>query len=712
MIVLIIVLFVGIGLSIGFSLPGTNPILLEEFSIMPYLQTYLIYIVPNILLYGAIIFAVVVFTRKIITGFTAFIILIVLQSTLVALFSNPEYTFITGLFNPSGISATEYYIKYWTISEQNTKAVPIKELIIYNRLLWTGIAMLIFGIVYKYFKFNQQPIRLSLRKQKGERAIKSNFGSIIRVQLPKVNFDFSFRQYLKTTWKLSSIDFNYITKSIPFIIMLLGVTLSLLLDYFEGSKFRGTSRLPVTWRMLDYGETFQLAIIICTFLYAGMLNQRAKTSNINILVDSMPIPNWTLLLSKLIALFKMQWIMLTVIMITGISFQVYKGYYQFEIGHYLFELYILNFMYYALWAMMAVYVQTLIKNTYVGLFLLFILFIFVSTAIPNVIGITQDIFLFNNGTVGYNYSDMNGYGNSLSSIFIYSFYWFLFGILLVIGAGLFHSRGLVGSLKERLSIVKSRFTKKVVLAVGIVSMLFMSTGFCIYYENNVTNASASAKEKEQIIVDIEKKYAKYEDYAQPKIVVVNVALDMYPKELNFNLKGKYVLVNKTKVAIDSLFLKYNNYPSTFKFNKSNALVSKDSLFQFNMYRLDKALQPGDSIQLDFTVKNVTNTILNTHSPVLENGTFLNSFQLAPTIGYKRVGLTDTEARKKYGLPEVALKAHPSDTTALGINDLTRDADWIDFEATVSTSKDQIAIAPGYLQKEWIEDDRRYFHYKM
>jgi ABC-2 type transport system permease protein len=31
---------------------------------------------------------------------------------------------------------------------------------------------------------------------------------------------------------------------------------------------------------------------------------------------------------------------------------------------------------------------------------------------------------------------------------------------------------------------------------------------------------------------------------------------------------------------------------------------------------------------------------------------------------------------------------------------------------VSTSADQIAISPGYLQKEWTEGDRRYFHYKM
>jgi aminopeptidase N len=46
------------------------------------------------------------------------------------------------------------------------------------------------------------------------------------------------------------------------------------------------------------------------------------------------------------------------------------------------------------------------------------------------------------------------------------------------------------------------------------------------------------------------------------------------------------------------------------------------------------------------------------------------------------------------------------------NYLSNDADWINFETVVSTSSDQIAIAPGYLQKEWTKGNRRYFHYRM
>ena len=44
--------------------------------------------------------------------------------------------------------------------------------------------------------------------------------------------------------------------------------------------------------------------------------------------------------------------------------------------------------------------------------------------------------------------------------------------------------------------------------------------------------------------------------------------------------------------------------------------------------------------------------------------------------------------------------------------ISHEADWIDFAATVSTSADQIALAPGYLVREWTEGDRRFFRYEM
>ena len=41
-----------------------------------------------------------------------------------------------------------------------------------------------------------------------------------------------------------------------------------------------------------------------------------------------------------------------------------------------------------------------------------------------------------------------------------------------------------------------------------------------------------------------------------------------------------------------------------------------------------------------------------------------------------------------------------------------ESDWITYHTVVSTSSDQIAIAPGYLQRQWQADGRNFFEYSM
>jgi aminopeptidase N len=47
---------------------------------------------------------------------------------------------------------------------------------------------------------------------------------------------------------------------------------------------------------------------------------------------------------------------------------------------------------------------------------------------------------------------------------------------------------------------------------------------------------------------------------------------------------------------------------------------------------------------------------------------------------------------------------------LGNSYLANDADWINFDAIVSTSADQMAVAPGTLKRHWQEHGRNYYHY--
>ena len=709
-IVTLIVLVIGFGMVIGFRMPGTNSEIVGSFNLISYLQTYLIFILPNILFFGAIVFGVVAFTRNIAAGFITVIIIMFGQGLLESLLSDPENRFIVALLDPFGSASIRYYTQYWTVSEQNELSIPIKEMIVYNRLIWLGVGTAVFGLVFKFFTFSQHAFSFSFGKKKSERATKSNFGGITRINLPKVSYDYSFLQNLKTTWKLSNIDFKYIIKSWAFISIVLVGLIFILIGYSQVGNLFGTATLPMTWKMLSQGDAaFAVSINICTFLYAGMLVHRAKIARANHIIDATPIPNWSLLVSKLIALIKMQLALLTVVLISGLSFQIYNGFYDFQIGLYIYELYILNFIGYLIWALLALYVQTLIGNPYVGLFVLLVL----SVGIPllSLAGVEQAIFKYNAGP-GFSYSDLNRYGSGEAIFFIYKFYWLLFGLVLLISSSLFWVRGIPSSFKERFFIAIKRF--KGVTVIGFLVFLtgFFILGFTIYKENNIDNKRTSSKEREALSVKWEKDYKKFENYAQPRITAVNAKMNLFPKERNFEASVVMTLVNKTDVAIDSLFLNHNGLPSTFTFSLANTLVLEDTIQNFDIYQFDQKIQPGDSLTLTVTVKNKTNTILRNNSPVIENGTFINS-GIFPTLGYASGGeLRDNKTRKKFDLPPNNLKPHPSDSTALGNTYISKDSDWIDFEATVSTSEDQIAIAPGYLQKEWLEEGRRYFHYKM
>ena len=708
-VVSIIVLAIALGMIIGFRFPGTNADLVAPFNVVTYLQTYLIYILPNVLLFGAIVFAVVVFTRNIAAGFITVIILLLGQGVLESLLSEPEHRTLAAILDPFGSAATSYYTKYWTPSEQNELQIPIKEMIVYNRFLWLAIATVLFALVYKFFMFSQNAISFSFKKPKGERLTKTNFGGITKIILPKVSYDFSFFQNVKTTWKLSNIDFKYIVKSWAFVsIVLVGLVL-LIVGLSEMGNIFGTPTLPVTWKMLNIGGIFSASINICTFLYAGMLVHRAKMDKINHVVDATPIPNWVLLFSKLIALLKMQLVLLLVIMVSGMLFQTYKGYYNFEIVNYITELYFLDFLRFFIWALLAIFIQTLIGNPYLGLFVLLV--IAIGTPFLTLAGIELDIFKYNQGP-GFSYSDMNGYG-FLTPYLFYKTYWVLGGLLLLIIAFLFWVRGIPSSFAERIAIAKHRFKGFAAISFVVFLIAFVTLGYSIYLETSNKSNKTSSKEFELQSVSWEKTYKKYENYVQPRIVSVNAEVAIFPKEKRFSAAAKYVLVNKTNKAIDTIFLNHNSLESTFEFNKPNTLVLEDTIQHFDMYLFENKILPGDTLQLAFTVKSKKNSSYRQNTSVIENGTFINNFAMFPSLGYSaQAELTDNETRKKYNLPPNNLRPHPSDSTALSNTYISKDADWIDFEATVSTSEDQIAIAPGYLQKEWIEKGRRYFKYKM
>lgn len=706
----LIVSGVMIGIYFGTKIPTVNQAMLVPFKVGAYLQTYFVYLIPNVLLVGAIVFSVIVYTRNIYSGFVIVLLLLALQAIFDAVLGGMDNRYWSALLDPFGRNASLFYIRNWAKVDLNNELVPIKGVVIFNRILWLGIASILFGLMYRSFSFSQAGFYFSLKKSKGERLVKNNFGSIIKVNLPKVKFDFSFFQQLKTTWVLSNIDLKYIVKNWMFLTLLLAGLTFVLLKGLQIDPAFGYKMLPVTWVMLQLPAfLFSGAILVLTFLFAGMLVHRDRMVEMNQLVDISPIPNWVFLFSKFLALVKMQIFLLIFILIGGVLAQTILGYHHYELGNYLFRLYIVMLPKFIAWAMAALFVQTIFTNAYLGFFIL-LLSSAGATLVPDQLGMEHNIFKFNNAP-DFTYSDMDGYGGTLGEHMLFRCYWNLFGGVLLCGTLLFWVRGISYSFKERLRTVISRFKSQLGLAMTVLFIGFLSLGFGIYYQDKLSGGDPLVDfNLEKVSVENELKFGKYRSLAQPEIEAINIHVDIFPETNNFKAKGEFTCVNKTEKPIDTLLVHYSFDELTkFDFGNSSDLIIEDTILRYALHRLKKTLAVGDSVIMNFEVWNRPQTFFHHHSDILGNGTFLwNS--ILPRIGYRNTELKDVEKRKKYGLSEKEMAtSFPTDSVALK-ND---NVHWVNrFEATVSTSKDQIAIAPGYLQNEWIENDRRFFHYKM
>jgi hypothetical protein len=262
----------------------------------------------------------------------------------------------------------------------------------------------------------------------------------------------------------------------------------------------------------------------------------------------------------------------------------------------------------------------------------------------------------------------------------------------------------------------------------VVIAAAVAAGGWIFYNTNVLNRYIDSKRESLLAAQYEQRYKQYEDLAQPRITDVRLAVDFYPSERRVAVHGDLQLANRTDETITELHLlpdhtleltslqliPTGNLRFTEPTLPDDAVRLRDEELGYVVYTLAEPLEPGQEMTLayDGTISNpgFMNGYSNTR--VVENGTFLATGHVVPHIGYDDgQELTDEHERRKHGLPPQEEWPGPDDPRGLA-NTITSDADWVTFEATLSTSPDQTALTVGYLESEWEEGGRRYFHYVM
>ncbi len=702
---------IGLGAWLGALLPGIDAERLGQATLSSYLLPYLFNLLPNLFIFGAIFFVLAALTRRMLPVYVASVVLLIGYLIAGPLSRDIDNKTLAALIDPFGSRAIARLTEYWTIADKNVRPIPFTGVYLLNRILWCSIGVIVLCIGYWRFRFTAA-FNGGGDKPRGARA-GTAADTAAAVVAPRYAPQFSragmSRLLLRTTW----LNVRETAKNIYFFVIVLAGVLFMFAMAASLGKMYGTNTYPVTYQVLELvSGGFALFMLIITTFYAGELVWREREAGIALMLDALPTPVWLPLLAKLFSLIIIQALLLLVVMACGMTIQLAKGYTHLEPLLYAQQLLLIQLPSYALLAVLAIALQVLINQKYLAYFAMIVYYV-ISIAASS-IGLEHPLLVYGS-TPGFIYSDMNGYGHYLARETWLDIYWSGAALMLVALSLIMWARGTNADWRTRWQVARRRLSSGVLATLGGGLLVFCGAGAIVFYNMNILNDYQSTSTKQELRAQYERRYKQYEGVAQPRITDVKLAVDLDPAARSAVIKGHYQLENRSGAAIRELYIQLSEDPNSssvlFSRPTTSAIIDKKS--GFYSYRLQQPLAAGDKMQMDFTLSFAPKGIfgLGEETPVRENGTFFNS-GLMPQIGYqKQFELHDDRDRKKNGLPKEVVAAR-DDPKGLANNYISNDADWITFDATVSTSADQIALAPGYLDRQWQANGRSYFHYTM
>ncbi len=699
---------------IGSMMPWIEKERLGPFVPWHYLYSLFVMIVPNLLLAGAIFFAVAALTRSLMATYASVVAFLVAYAVASSLLDDVENEVLGGLLDPFGLGAFGMATRYWTIFQKNTQVVPLEGIYLWNRILWVTVSLAILAFAFWRFQFTTGTRKA--RKKAGKANLADELQPIERIPLtlPKVSQTFggasSWKQYFATI-RLESAQ---IFKGIPFIIMLVLGMMNIWGSSTSLNDRFGTAVYPTTSAMVDViNGAFSIFALLITAFYAGDIVWRERNLRMNEVSDTMPLPTWAQWAAKFSALIVVTFTTLLTSILTAMVIQTAKGYTNYELSVYGKGILLETGALLLLITALAFILQVLLNQKFVA-FLGVMIFFILNPAL-RALDYEHRLYRYA-ATPPAIWSDMNGYGHFAWPLTVFNAYWLMFVAVFLVVCHLLWVRGTDGGLRPRLSVARQRFSKPVTLALFASLTAFAATGCYIYYNTNVLNRYVTTKEQEELQATAEKKYKKFEHVLKPRITAVQADVEIFPERRAVDIRGQYTMVNKTGKPLTEMHVAVNPQTLTkWKIEIPGArLTSDDRQLGYMIYTFDQPFAPGATLPMKFETGYAAHGFVNgdANNNVVANGTFINSTAYFPHLGYDSgIELQDRNKRRKYGLGEPQRLAPPTDMRARMDNGLNNESDWVSLDTTVSTSPDQIALAPGYLQREWTADGRRYFHYK-
>jgi ABC-type transport system involved in multi-copper enzyme maturation permease subunit len=697
---------VSIGILLAKYMPWVEPERWERIIWSAHLKGLLVFAVPNTFFIAAILFTVAVLARNEIVSFVGALLLLTGYGVSAALLSDIERERIAALLDPFAIRTFALATKYWTVAEKNSMSMGLSGLILWNRLLWIAVGVLFLVFAYYRFSFTE-------RRQKARKTKESPPTAPATVVFPTVTSRASSWEMYVSSIKIHLVG---IFKGTVFIVILLAGLLNCVpVVAMNAGESYGNSALPVTYKILELiGGSLYVFIVALIAYYSGVLIWKDRDVHMDEITDSLPTPEWISYAARFTALAAMVMLVQFLALVSGIIVQASYGYHRYQLGLYLNQLFVRDLVAFLFAGVAAFLVHALSPNKYVGYFVCIALLI-VNTFIWTPLNVASNLVQFGS-TPSVTYSDMFGDAPYIAAWRWYTLYWTLFCGLLAIATVMLWPRGKQARWAERWRTARLRFSRPWPALALFCLVSFAATGAWIFYNTKVLNHLIGPKDQLALQADYEKNYKQFDRLPQPRIRSDKYWVDIFPETRNVTMRVQEEIYNPYQQPLAEIHYSVDWRYDTDIQIPGATLAKDDSRLSYRIYRFTTPLQPGESRTAVFTVKSKNRGFEDSVSNVeiTQNGTFFNN-GVAPSIGYDTSReLTDPNDRRKYGLGEqVLMRPLERNCTDDCMDNYGRGhADWTDLETVISTSPDQIAIAPGSLVREWQENGRRYFDYKL
>jgi ABC-2 type transport system permease protein len=723
--VVMVVVYVGLplGLLAGMLMPWVPADKLGPITVWLVVQPFLIIALPNLFFVSALLFAVGAMTRRLFAVYVTGIVLLVAWQITQQIIAQLDRLALAAQVDPFALTTTQVAIRYWSVAEKNTRMIPIAGAMTSNRVMWIAVALGLFAIVAALFRLRLQQAG---GKRKAERVARPAHAA---VNVPVVSLRYDAAAWRRAFVAQSLFHLRSIVREAPFLAISVIAIVNLSVGTWYTAHPGDSARWPVTALVAPgISDNLVVFMVLLATLYGGELVWRERQIKADQMQDAMPVPVWVTFGGKLVAVVLSILVLAVVACLATMAMQLALGYTRLQPLLYAEIVAFLVFPTALALVAFAMGVHALVNQKFVGH--LIVIAYWVIVPVLSNLGLDQRLYQIAR-VADYTYSDMNRWGPYLPRLFTFEYYSVAVCLTLATIGYLVLVRGTDPTWRSRRVSSGLRWRGGGRIAVGTFATVSLALAGIFFYNANIVNAYTDVRTAERRVKSFEVRYKPLATLPRPRIVSVRLQHDYYPDRRAATWHGTLRAVNHAGRRLDTLFV---TLPATgprpsgqfeatsnsgvavdsLAFDRDATMILDDPANGVRLYRLATPLAAGESLTVRFAGHLAPRGFPNDqfNNDVAYNGSFMSS-SYVPSFGYQeRSELGDDDIRQRNGLKPKPRMKKIDDPAVRENSYLSEDSDWITFDETTCTSPEQISIAPGYLEREWTENGRRCFQYKM